>query len=280
MEQTLNILKNTKFEMLLFGLLALAICLGISRILMRLFTRLLDRSRYIDASLHSVLKSMLRILLYFISIVFAASIMGIPITSFVALFSVVGLAVSLAVQGVLSNLAGGVIILASKPFTLGDYIETDAVSGTVNEINFLHTRMISPDGKIIFVPNSLLYNSKLINYTSSGTRRIDVSLRMAYDCSPEMMRKALLPAARGLTGVLDTPQAQLLLENYSKNGIDYILRLWVRSQDYMNVRYALNEAIYSALAQAGIRMSYPHLHIHMQDAQDPNPEVSNFTNRA
>lgn len=264
MEQLLKIAKSIDFQMLLIGLLVLIVCLALSRVLMRLFDRLLSNTQRIDASLHSMLKTSLRILLYFISIVFAANTMGIPITSFLALFSVVGLAVSLAVQGVLSNLAGGVIILASKPFTLGDYIESDAVSGTVLEINFLHTRMIAPDGKVIFVPNSLLYNSKLINYTFSGSRRIDITINMAYDCKPDAVRSAALTAVSGISGVLSEPAPQLLLENYAESSIQYTLRLWVHAQNYVDVRYALNEALYTALQQNGLKLSYPHINVHMQ----------------
>ena len=184
MEQTLKALQNLALDKILIGAAVLVLCLVLSRILMRLFGRFLDRAKQIDPSLHSMLKAMLRFVLYFISILFAANVLGIPISSFLALFSVVGLAISLAVQGVLNNFAGGIIILASKPFTLGDYIEADTVAGTVREIGILHTRMISPDGKMIFVPNNLLYTSKLINYTSSGARRIDLEISAAYHNTP------------------------------------------------------------------------------------------------
>ena len=264
MDQLLNIFQGIDAERLLIGLAVLLICLAATRVAMRLFSRLLKRSRRIDASLHTMLKTTLRILLYFVSIVFAAGVMGIPVTSFLAVFSVVGLAVSLAVQGVLSNLAGGVIILASKPFTLGDYIETDAVAGTVNEIGFLHTRMVSPDGKMIFVPNNLLYNSKLINYTSSGTRRIDVTLNLDRSCPPEDVRKAALHAILNVKGILAEPAPQTLLENYADSCIQYTVRVWCPAQEYLNVRYALNEALYSAFREARLEFSYPHLNVHMQ----------------
>ena len=264
MEQFLNILKNIDFERLAIGVLVLVVCLAVSRVMIRLFNRLLKRSKYIETSMHSVLKTMLRIVLYFISVMFAAGAVGIPVTSFLALFSVVGLAVSLAVQGVLSNLAGGVIILASKPFTLGDFIETDAVSGTVHEIGFLNTRMISPDGKMIFVPNSLLHNSKLINYTSSGARRIDVNLNLDRNCNPEDVRKAALHAILSVSGILSDPAPQTLLENYADSCIQYTVRVWCPAQEYLTVRYALNEALYSAFREARLDFSYPHLNVHMQ----------------
>lgn len=264
MEQILHLLKNIDIERLVIGMVVLIACLALSRVLIRLFDRLISRSKHIEASLHSVLKTMLRILLYFLAIMFAAGTAGVPITSFLALFSVVGLAVSLAVQGVLSNLAGGVIILASKPFTLGDFIETEAVTGTVHEIGFLNTRMISPDGKMIFVPNSLLYNSKLINYTSSGTRRIDILLNLSYSCLPADVRSAALHAILSVEGILGDPAPQTLLENYAESCVQYTVRVWCPAQDYLDVRYALNEALHAAFREANLEFSYPHLNVHIQ----------------
>jgi len=264
MDQVLNILKSIDFNRILLGLVVLAACLLATRVIMRLTNRLLKRTRHIDPSLHTMLKTALRIVLYFISIVFSANAMGVPVSSFLAVFSVVGLAVSLAVQGVLSNLAGGVIILASKPFALGDYIETDAVSGTVKDIGFLHTRMIAPDGKMIFVPNNLLYNSKLINYSSSGTRRIDLNVSAAYDCSPNEVRTAAMAAIRATPGVLHDPAPEVLLEAYGESAIQYVVRAWTPAQDYLSTRYALSEAVYQAFRENGVKMTYPHINVHMQ----------------
>ena len=264
MEQTLSVLQGLPLERILIGVAVLVLCLVVSRILMKLFARFLNRAKQIDPSLHSMLRAMLRFVLYFISILFAANVLGVPINSFLALFSVIGLAVSLAVQGVLNNLAGGIIILASKPFSLGDYIETDAVAGTVKEIGILHTRMISVDGKMIFVPNNLLYTSKLVNYTSSGARRIDLNLSAAYYNPPEQVRAAALEAVAAVPGILTDPAPQLLVEAYGDSAIQYTLRCWVRSTDYTDARYALNEAVYGAFSKNGVEMTYPHVNVHMQ----------------
>lgn len=264
MDHVLNILKSIDLNRVLIGLAVLAACLLATRLIMRLTNKLLKKIPQIDKSLHTMLKTALRIVLYFISIVFAANAMGVPVSSFLAVFSVVGLAVSLAVQGVLSNLAGGVIILASKPFALGDFIETDAVSGTVKDIGFLHTRMISPDGKMIFVPNNLLYNSKLINYTSSGTRRVDLNISAAYDYGPDEVRSAAMKAIRTVPGILHDPAPQVLLETYGESAIQYTVRVWTPAQDYMDVRYALSETIYQAFRENGVKMTYPHINVHMQ----------------
>lgn len=264
MDHILNILKAIDMNRILIGLLVLAAGLLVTRLIMRLVSRLLKKIPQIDQSLHTMLKTSLRIVLYFLSIVFSANAMGVPVSSFLAVFSVVGLAVSLSIQGVLTNLAGGVIILGSKPFALGDFIETDAVTGTVKDIGFLHTRMISPDGKMIFVPNNLLYNSKLINYTSSGTRRVDLNVSAAYDYSPKDVRKAAIAAIRSVPGVLHDPAPEVLLEAYAESAIQYTVRVWTPAQDYLDVRYALSEAVYQAFRENGVRMTYPHINVHMQ----------------
>lgn len=264
LEQTLKALQNLALDKILIGAAVLVLCLVLSRILMRLFGRFLDRAKQIDPSLHSMLKAMLRFVLYFISILFAANVLSIPISSFLALFSVVGLAISLAVQGVLNNFAGGIIILASKPFTLGDYIEADTVAGTVREIGILHTRMISPDGKMIFVPNNLLYTSKLINYTSSGARRIDLEISAAYHNTPEQVRSAALEAVASVPAILSEPAPQVLVERYDDSAICYTVRCWAHSNDYNDARYALNEAIYTSFDRSGVEMTYPHMNVHVQ----------------
>lgn len=263
MEQLLKVFHNMDLGLFAIGLLILAACLLLTRAIMRLTDRVLKRAKRIDPSLHSMLKTALRILLVFLSILFSLSVMGIPVTSFLALFSVVGLTISLAVQGVLSNLAGGVIILASRPFTLEDYIETEAVSGTVKDIGFLHTRMISPDGKMIFVPNNLLYNSKLINYSSSGLRRIELNVALSYDNSPEQARASALRAVAATQNLLTEPAPQMLLEEYRDSAILYRLQVWTRAENYLPARYALNEALYAAFRADGVQMTYPHLNVHI-----------------
>lgn len=261
MESFLNILKNLDIARILLGLAVLGACLIAVRSLMRLFSALLSRSAHIDPALHSVLKTALRILLYFVSIVFSAGAMGVPVSSFLTVFSVVGLAVSLAVQGVLSNLAGGVIILASKPFSLGDYIETDSLAGTVKEIGFLHTRLSAADGKMIFVPNNLLYNSKLVNCTSSGLRRIELHVNVRYECEPSQVRLAALSAVTATEGVLSEPAPEVLLENYGENAVEYTIRLWVHAENYFRARYTLNETLYASFQAHGISFASPRMEV-------------------
>lgn len=251
-------------DKILWGLATLFLALLASKLLMKLFNKALEHIPTINPALHAMLKTTVQFLLYFLSIMLTANVLGIPVTSFVALFSVVGLAVSLAVQGVLSNLAGGVILLVSKMFTLNDFIEADNISGTVQEIGFLHTKLLSPDGKVIYVPNSLLHSARLINYTINGKRRIDLPISASYDNSPEEVRAAVMLAVHTFSNIAADPAPEVILDSYGDNAINYIIRIWTTTNDFWPVRNALNEKLYSAFQQSHVEMTYPHINVHMQ----------------
>lgn len=248
---------------LLMALLTLLAGFIVVKYLMKLVDKALKRSRTIDPAMHSMFKGLLKCLLYFVVVLMTAATVGISITSILALFSVVGLAVSLAVQGVLSNLAGGVIILSTKMFTLGDFIEADAISGTVQEITFLHTRLKSPDGKIIYVPNSLLHSARVINYTANGMRRVDVPVSASYDNSPAEVKAAILDLLYTLPTVQQEPAPAVTIDGYGDNAINYVARFWAKNEDYWPTRHAVMEGLYDNFKEHGIEMTYPHLNVHM-----------------
>ena len=259
-----NTLVNLGVDKILWGLTTLFIALLITKLILKLFNKAITHIPTIDPALHAMLKTTLQFLLYFLSIMLAANIIGIPITSFVALFSVVGLAISLAVQGVLSNLAGGIIILASRMFTLNDFIEADSISGTVQEIGFLHTKLLSPDGKVIYVPNSLLHSARLINYTINGKRRVDLPISASYDNTPEEVRAAIFSAINTFPNIANDPAPEVILDSYGDNAINYIIRFWTSTADFWPVRNALNEKLYAAFKQHNVEMTYPHVNVHMK----------------
>lgn len=253
---------NIPFEKLLLAIGVLALCLLGRRYLLILFDRVLRRMTKVDPALHSMLRTIMRIALLFLSVMIAFNVLGVPISSFLAVFSIIGLAISLAVQGVLKNFAGGMIILGSKPFSLGDFIETESVSGTVEEISLLYTRLLSPDGRAIYVPNDLIYSSKLINYTSTGTRRIELKIGVSYDNTPDQVRKASLEAISAVDGILSDPAPVVFLNEYSDSSIVYILQAWAPSESFLKLRYSLSEEIYACFKRNGIEITYPHLNIH------------------
>ena len=177
-------LQQVTLASLLPALLYLVCGLVIIRFVMSALSRALKRSA-IDKTLHRFILTILRIVLYFVLFMTVAGALGIQITSFVALLSVAGLAISLSLQNVLSSASCGVMLLSVKPFKVGDYVEIGGVGGTVREIGFMHTKLAAPDNKIIYVPNNEVSTSKIINYTQEGKRRIDFVFTADYACPQE-----------------------------------------------------------------------------------------------
>src|SRR5699024_7226499 len=170
--------------------------------------------------------------LYVLTVLIVADSLGIAVTSLIALLSVFGLAISLAAQDVLSNVAGGLVILFSRPFTLGDYVATDDGEGTVSEISLTHTKLDTYDGLRVMLPNSKLVDGKIINYTTRGIRRVDHGVSASYDDGTEAVRAACLRAVERTAGVLPDPAPQVVLSAYGESAITYRVRFWAKTEDY------------------------------------------------
>ncbi|MBR6029807.1 MAG: mechanosensitive ion channel family protein [Clostridia bacterium] len=266
-ETYVDMIKGLDLRQVANSLIILVLGLIASRMLVRLFGKLLKRSRVIDPSAHTMLKTALRILLDVVFLMMAANAMGIPITSFVALLSIVGIAVSLAVQGTLSNVVGGIIILASHPFSVGDFVEQDGFTGTVKEIGLLHTRMQTPDGRLIYVPNATLQTSRLINYSVNPSRRIEISVSASYAAHPSAVRTAVLDAIAQCPDIQAEPAPIVHLETYGDSAITYTIYCWAPGSALWNTKYQLNEELYSAFLRAGVEMTYPHINVHLDEEQ-------------
>lgn len=230
--------------------------------LTKLFDRVLARSK-IEKTIHGFLRSAFKILLNAILVLIIASSLGIDVTSLVALLSVASLAVSLAVQGALSNVAGGIAILTTHPFRVGDWVEIAGVSGTVHEIGMSYTTLLTADQKEIFVPNSEISSSKIINYTMAGSRRVDFTFTASYDDAVEDVKIALLKAAM-LPMVQTEPAPFVAVNKYGDSAIEYVLRVWTSSADYWDAYFGITERVKICFDEAGITMTYPHLNVHLQ----------------
>ena len=193
----------------------------------------------------------------------AAGSLGIDVTSIIALLSVAGLAVSLALQNTLSNLAGGITLLASKPFTVGDYVEIGSVSGTVSLVGLAYTTLVTVENKEIYIPNSQLSSATIINYTRLGRRRMEITVSASYDAPTEAVKAALSEAVAQFPQILPDPAPEIRLSGYGASGIDYLLRAWTSSGDYWDVYYRLLEAIRPAFARHGVEMPYSQLDVHL-----------------
>ena len=263
-EEYVSIVKNTDLitgakavGMLVIGLTAV-------RLLIRLLEKGLKKSPIPD-SLHAMIRTVLRVVLDLLVILSAASMIGIPITSFVTLLGLAGLAVSLAMQGVVENLAGSIIILGTHPFEVGDAVEVDSVTGIVKEIRVMNTKLESFDGKEIYIPNSKLYTARIINYTQTGRRRVEISVSASYDNSPAQVKAAIMSAVDSTEKALADPAPMVMLASYGANDIQYNIWVWAATADFLTVKNEITEKLYSAFASHGVQMSYPHINVHMAD---------------
>ncbi len=246
------------------ALLVLLLCLICTKILGRIFSRIIDRLKF-EKSMHTFLKSILKILLYTLSAILTASSLGINVSAFVALLSVAGLAISLALQGLLSNLANGLTLLVSKPFVVGDYIETEHAEGKVKDIRLIHTLICTSDNKDVFLPNSEVVGGKIINYTREERRRIDLKFTVSYDAPLAQTKQALGQAILQTPGTLAEPEPYLNVCAYPSSGIEYSMMVWSKTEDYWNVQSALLEQVKLCLDDAGIAMCQERLQVQISE---------------
>lgn len=231
------------------------------KIVVKVVGNLLDRTP-MEKTIVRFIRSALRIVMWVLVSVITASALGIDTTSMVALLSIASLAISLSVQGALSNVAGGITLLSTHPFKVGDFVEVGGVSGTVREIGMTYTTLVSADQKEIFVPNSEASTTKIINYTKVGTRRVDLTFTASYDDAVETVKAALRKAA-DLPQVLADPALFVAVNQYGDSAIEYVLRAWTTSDDYWTVYYQIIENVKVRFDEAGITMTYPHLNVHL-----------------
>ena len=254
LDKTLN-LGATALILLLLGILMI-------RVILRLCDRMLGRSARL-APFRTYLRSTLRTVLYILLALAILGSLGVEITSFIALLSVAGLAVSLSLQNTLSNVAGGVMLLVSHPFTVGDYVSCDGIEGTVRAVDLAYTTFTTIDNKEIFVPNSQIVSAKITNYNTLGQRRVDLTYTASYDAPTDTVRAAILEAVAAFPQVTSDPAPTVVLSQYGASSISYLVKLWVSADDYWTVYYGMNETVRETFAAHGVEMTYDHLNVHM-----------------
>lgn len=254
---------NFAMKNLLSAVIVAVICLVAVKILLKIVDGVLVRAEQLDGTIKSLVRIILKVVLLFVAIIIVLTTLGISVTSLVAVLSVCGLAVSLAVQNFLSNVAGGLQLAASKPFREGDYVEAGGTSGVVHEIGLFYTKLNSPDNKLVQIPNSAIVASNIINYSSEDTRRVDLTVSASYDAPIELVKEVLerLVGEHALT--LATPAPRIALLEYGDSAIKYTVRVWCANEDYWTVYFDLMEAVKPAFDAAGIEMTYPHVNVHM-----------------
>ena len=256
-----DILKTVDWQTGLKAAAILLIGLAAAKLVLHFVRKVLKKSR-VPAAVHSILMTLMRVLLDLVVVLAALNALGIPVTSFIALLSLAGLAISLALQGVLGNLASGLIVVGSRPFDVGDVIEHDGIAGTVREIRMMHTVLETFDGRMVYIPNSRISGGRVINVTQTGRRRVDISVSASYNQSPAQVRKAIGDAITRTEGILEDPAPAVFLDSYGDSAINYGIRVWTASENYMNVKNTLTELLYSTFAENRVEMTYPHINVH------------------
>lgn len=227
------------------------------------FVKVLEK-RKTDDSLKPFLVSLINILLKTLLVISVLSMLGVQMTSFIAILGAAGLAVGMALSGTLQNFAGGVIILLFKPFKVGDFIEAQGHSGIVKEIQIFTTILLELDNKTVIIPNGPLSTGSMINYSTEPTRRVDLSFGISYGDSVERARKVLLELFKADERILKDPAPFIGLTELADSSVNLTARVWVKSEDYWDVYFDMNEGGYNAFNKEGISIPFPQLDVHLQ----------------
>ena len=235
--------------------------------LIKLLTRLIKKVRgfnKLDKSVASFALSFIKMLLNVLLWITIAGIIGIPSTSIITLLGSCGVAIGLALQGGLSNIAGGLIILIFKPFKVGDFIDTHTDSGTVKSISIFYTTLITPDNRIISIPNGNLANSPTVNYSKEKDRRLDMVIDVSYDNDIELVKKTLNLIVNKEKRINKEKDIFIRLTNYKESSIEYTIRVWVDKDDFWNVKLDLLESIKKEFDKENITIPYNQLDVHIE----------------
>ena len=222
--------------------------------------------RQVDPTLHGFIGSLASVVLRVLLLVSVASMVGVSTASFVAAIGAAGLAIGLALQGSLGNFAGGVLILLFRPFRIGDWIEAQGVSGSVDSIQIFHTTLKTADNKVVVVPNGSLSNGHITNYSREPRRRADINIGIDYSSDIKLAREVLLDIAKDPRVHLD-PAPVVFVTGLGDNAVNLSMRMWVNTGDFWPVTFEFIELAKERLTAAGIGIPFPQRVVHLSKAE-------------
>ena len=255
---------------ILFGLIVLIVGLKISKTIVKVVGKG-KAFQKIDPSVQSFLKSALKVILYAAVISSTAIIWGIPTTSFMTVFASAGVAVGLALQGSLSNLAGGIMILLFKPFKIGDYIEGAGAAGTVIDITVMYTKLTTVDNKVVVIPNGSLTNSNVTDYSTLPLRRVDLTVSTDYRDDIDKVRSVINNVIFKNEMIKQDPAPFVRLIKHNDSSLDYTVRVWTDTENYWNVYFDLTEDIKKAFDANGISIPFKQVDLTIKNPEDLRP---------
>lgn len=229
--------------------------------LSRMIVTMLPRNRAFDDTIAPMVGQIVRYLVIVIAIVIALSGLGVQTASILAVLGAAGLAIALALQGTLSNIAAGVMLLWLRPFSVNDYIEADGINGVVREVGLFATRLRTLDGKFLFAPNSKIWDATIVNYNRELTRRVEFNVGIAYNADIAKARAALLEIAKDDERVLKTPEPVVYVMSLGASSVDLQLRCWTKTEDYWETVTSFNEKGKMALDKVGVEIPFPHVQL-------------------
>ena len=248
---------------LISAVLTFITCFIVLQIILKTLERVLGRANKIDGTLKGFIHSAVKIILWILTGIIVAGALGIPTTSLVALISIAGLALSLSVQNILSNLFSGLTLLVSKPFKSGDYVEVGGRNGIIKSVGLFYTQLNTLDNVSINIPNSDVTGTTVINYSREPLRRVDRVFSASYESSTENVKAAVFEAISRDEKILRDPAPFVRLSEYKDSCIEYTVRVWCKCADYWDVFFNLNENVRDCFAEKGVEMTYNHMNVHI-----------------
>ena len=262
MDEILEFLRKYQIDQLLLVVLLAVVCLAATKLILVIYDKCIRHTK-LDPLVSKLLRVAVKALLLFTSVVIVLSQLGISVSSLVATLSIVGVAFSLAIQGFLSNVFGGIQIISNRPFEIGDYVEIGEESGTVREVGLFYTKLDTADKKLIQIPNSAVSNANITNYSSADIRRVELTVSASYDDDVEKVKATLLQLFVEHSLVLPDPMPAVHVSAYGDHAISYTARAWCINSDYWTVYFDVMDAIKPTFEKEGITMTYPHINVHM-----------------
>lgn len=231
------------------------------RVATKLVKKFLEKTA-LDVSLHTFILNSLKAALWIMLIVTVFGVLGIPTSTFVAVLGAGGAAIALALKDSLGNIAGGIIILVTKPFKQGDFIDITEIAGVVEHIDLLYTTLKTTDNKVVRVPNGKLTTAVMVNYSTEDTRRVDCKFGIGYDDDITKAKDVLLAVAESNPDIFAEPAPFVGVAGHGDSAVEIDMRVWCSTEHYWDVKYFLEENVKLAFDEAGISIPYPQLDVH------------------
>ncbi len=235
----------------------------VANFLTKMMKKLMERSK-VEPTLSSFLGDMIFISLMVLVVLAALSTLGIKMTSFVAIVGAATLAIGMALQKNLSNIGAGVVLMLFRPFKVGDFVEIAGVTGTVEKISLFNTNLVTPDNRLIIVPNSNVIGNNITNYSAKDIRRIDITIGIGYDDDIKLAKETLENILKEDDRILKDPPYTIGVSELGDSSVNFIVRPWVKGKDYWNVYFDLLEKIKLTFDEKGIGIPYPQMDVHLK----------------